>query len=549
MNRKETIPLLGFFLLNLLQAAFTDLTGDEALYWMHWNNLDWGFRDHPPAIGSLIGLGYSLFNNELGARLLVVVAGTMTIWLIYRLAQPKHLGLFALLILSMPFLNIYSFIATPDAPLLLGVVLYFSALKMFIEKQDWRNTLFLGVSMAIMVWSKYHGIIIIVFSLLPMRKFWFNGKYWMAALIGILLFSPHIIWQIANDLPTIKFHLNDRNSDAWELKHIFGYAGGQFLVFNPFVFVLVIYLMITQRAADLFEKSLRWIINGMLLLFFFNSFRGRVEPHWTAPLAIAIIYLIIKHWEVRPPRRKMIAGLVTITAFIFIGRLCMIVDVLPPLYKEFHRDKAKVLAVHQIAGELPVCFMNTYQLPSLYMFYNGGMAHSINNVEGGKNQYDYWNYNEFINEKPFLFVASYDAPGFAKDTVGGFVFDVRNYSDLPVMHDLILWTDEWLHHYHAGDTAMISASIINKNNYPVDLNNSVHTLRWRAIFNLEKFNEANEDIVIENLPTHLDPGESVRVVLKFAVPDRRGKNYVMIATQVDELPATYQSNKMRMMIE
>ena len=549
MKRKESLLLLGFFLLNLMQAAFTDLTGDEALYWMHWNNLDWGFRDHPPAIGTLIGMGYALFSNEIGARLLVVVAGTFTVWLTYKLTQPKRLWLFALLVLSMPFLNIYSFIATPDAPLLLGVVLYFTALKLFMEKQDACHTLFLGIAMAVMVWSKYHGVFIIVFSLLPLRKFWFNSKFWIAALTGIVLFSPHIIWQIANDLPTIKFHLNDRNSDAWELKHILGYAGGQFLVFNPFVFVLIIFVMISSKPANLFEKSLRWIINGLLILFFFNSFRGRVEPHWTAPLAIAMIYLIIKYWEARPPQRKMITGLSTIIALILMGRICMIVDILPPLYREFHRDKPKVLAIHQLAGELPVCFMNTYQLPSLYMFYNGGIAHSINNVEGGKNQYDYWNYNEAINKRPFLFVASYEAPGFTKDTVGKFAFDVMKYDDLPVMHGLKLWTDESLYHYHLGDSAGIAASIINKNSYAVNLNDSTYYIRWRAMFNHKKFNEANEDIVIENLPTHLEPGESVRVVMKFKVPECPGKNYLMIATQVDELPATYQSNKMRMMIE
>jgi hypothetical protein len=549
MKTQDKIFLFAFFLLNLLQATFTELTGDEALYWMHWQNLDWGFRDHPPMTAVMIGIGYSIIQSELGVRLLMVISNAILLVLIYRLVKPNKSIHYIALVLSIPFFTLYGFMATPDVSLLLATAFYLTVWKKFLDEQNNRNTLLLALAFAALMWSKYHGAFIILFTLLPIRKIWFSKHYWVAGVMGIVLYSPHIIWQITHDLPTIKFHLNDRNSDAMELKHILGYVGGQFAVFNPIVFIAAIVIMIRVKAQNSFEQSIRWMISGMLLFFLFDSFRGRVEIHWTAPLCIPVFYLLITRWNEIVPKKSLLAGLFVFAFIMLLGRIALIVDFVPQLYKEFHRDKQKMAAIKQLAGNSPVCFMNSYQNPSLYMFYSGGIAHAINNIEGGKNQYDYWNYNEYIHKKPFLFVASYEASGFGKDTVGRFVFDTKKYADLPVMHGLKIRTDEWLHHYHVGDTARIAASIMNTNRYALQLKNDMHSIRWKAMFNHKKHNEANPDLFVVNLPDALAAGETARIELKFVIPEIRGKNYLLFATQVDELPHTYQSNKLRVMID
>ncbi len=162
MKWQDKLFLFAFFLLNLFQAAFTELTGDEALYWMHWQNLDWGFRDHSPLTAVLIGIGYSLFQSELGVRLMMVIANTIMIILIWQLVQPKKRAHFFLLIFSFPILSVYGFIATPDVPLLLSVAFYFVIWKKFLIEQNTKNTLLLSLAPAAMVWSKYHGLFIII---------------------------------------------------------------------------------------------------------------------------------------------------------------------------------------------------------------------------------------------------------------------------------------------------------------------------------------------------------------------------------------------------
>jgi hypothetical protein len=540
--------LTAFFLLNLIQAGFTELTGDEALYWMHWNKLDWGFRDHPPAIAVMIGAGYNLLASELGVRLFVVFANAITVWLIYRLTKPTVWWHFVLIVLSVPVLNLYGFMATPDVPLILFTAAYLNIWRDFIQQQNNKNTIVLAVLMAAMVWSKYHGVLIILLLFVSQRRLWLNAKFWLAALAGIVLFSPHLIWQIVHDLPTIKFHINDRNSDAWELKHILGYAGGQLLVFNPWLLVTTLYMLFFVRANDDFTRSLKWLIGGLMGLFFINSFRGRVEPHWTAPAVVAAICLFMTHLSVLFSRKWWNYGLIVFAGLILVVRVGLVVDFIPQLYRDFHRDKSKMKALKSIAGDQPVCFMNSYQNPSLYMFYTGGIAHAINNTEGGKNQYDYWSQNTALHLQPFVFVASYDAPGFEHVTSDKHQFKIRRYNDLPILHGLKLWTDEWLHHFQPGDTATIGAWLINRNAYDLNLNDTNHSIQWKAMYNHKKPNEANELLKIIPMPDIIRSGDSIRVNLQFRIPDRAGKNFLLFATQVDELPPTYQSNKLRVMI-
>ncbi|MBQ8423556.1 MAG: hypothetical protein IJY36_04795 [Coprobacter sp.] len=52
--------LLVWWVLNLLQAAFTELAHDEAYYFIYAEKLDWGYFDHPPMTALLIALGNEL---------------------------------------------------------------------------------------------------------------------------------------------------------------------------------------------------------------------------------------------------------------------------------------------------------------------------------------------------------------------------------------------------------------------------------------------------------------------------------------------------------
>ena len=85
------IGLLIWALINGVQAYFTELDPDEAYYWMYSRHLDWGYFDHPPMVALMIHLGYRLFANELGVRLMTILMHAGTLFLIWQLAgKPKE---------------------------------------------------------------------------------------------------------------------------------------------------------------------------------------------------------------------------------------------------------------------------------------------------------------------------------------------------------------------------------------------------------------------------------------------------------------------------
>ena len=98
--------------LNLVQAAFTQLDPDEAYYWIYAQQLDWGYFDHPPAAALLIKLGTLLLPGELGVRFFIVLANALTLWVIWDLPDRPQRGraLYTLLalLLAMPFLHLAS---------------------------------------------------------------------------------------------------------------------------------------------------------------------------------------------------------------------------------------------------------------------------------------------------------------------------------------------------------------------------------------------------------------------------------------------------------
>ncbi|MCU0407984.1 MAG: glycosyltransferase family 39 protein, partial [Bacteroidales bacterium] len=197
---------LAFFLvtwgaLNLLQAAFTPLHNDEAYYWMYSRYPDWGYYDHPPMTAFLILIGYVLIKGELGVRLLVVAAELATLLLAWELTDEearKKKGaavLFASLVLLLPLFHVYGFIAVPDAPLLLFTALFLLLFRKFNFNPGTGPALLLGAAMACLVYSKYHGALVILLAMASAPAVLRKPAFYMSVLFSLLLFLPHIAWQ------------------------------------------------------------------------------------------------------------------------------------------------------------------------------------------------------------------------------------------------------------------------------------------------------------------------------------------------------------------
>ena len=133
-----------WLLLGLIQSGLTELQDDEAYYWVYSRFLDWGYFDHPPMIAVLIKMGYAIFPNEIGVRLVPLLLNILSLVLIDKLIDKKNSFLFYSIALSIVVLQLMGFIAVPDTPLIFFTALFFLCYKRFTQSPSGLSTLLLG---------------------------------------------------------------------------------------------------------------------------------------------------------------------------------------------------------------------------------------------------------------------------------------------------------------------------------------------------------------------------------------------------------------------
>lgn len=183
-----------WWIINVIQAGCTELANDEAYYYMFSQDLAWGYFDHPPMTALLVWLGH-FFWGELGVRLFFTVLQPIYLWVLWRIIRPERptvrdANLFVLVASAMPILQLYGFIAVPDGPLMLFTALYLLLFKRFTEKGRWSDALWMGVTIAALAYSKYHGALVVLFTVLSQIKIFKSPKFYVACLLALFLIRP-----------------------------------------------------------------------------------------------------------------------------------------------------------------------------------------------------------------------------------------------------------------------------------------------------------------------------------------------------------------------
>ncbi len=415
-NSKSFISPLFLFLviwlaINMIQSYFTELAHDEAYYWMFSKQLAWGYFDHPPMIALIIKIGYLLLKNELGVRLFICILGTGTLYLIYKLIDHpnKKLSFFIILTLSIGIVSTHvcGWIAIPDTPLFFFVAIFFYLYKKYLDEDNIRLTILIALVIALMLYSKYHGLLVIFFTLISNFSLFKRRSFWIIVALSVIFMIPHLLWQINNNFPTFNYHLIGRSSH-YKIDYTINYILGQLVTAGPLVAPIVIYCALKYKCTCQFEKSLKYNLAGTFIFFFLSSFRGPVEPHWTA---IAYIPLIILSYKSIIDNRKVKIWIQRLfwpsIIFAFFIRSALIYDFFPKswiLLNEFHGWDKWANEIKNAAKGRKVVFTNKYQFPSKYTFYTGEFAHSLNNINYRKNQYDIWDFEDSIQNKPVMLI-------------------------------------------------------------------------------------------------------------------------------------------------
>ncbi len=508
--------LIFWGVINLLQALFTPLISDESYYWMYSQNPDWGYFDHPPMISLLIKAGYSIFRNELGVRLLVVFCQLLTLLVIWQLTdeearQRKENVLLLIMIISiMPIINIYGFVAAPDSPLLLFTAVFVLIYKKFTEQDNWKNTLLLSMVMAAIMYSKYHGALVIILVILSNIKLLKNPKFYIAGIFAVVLFLPHIYWQYSNGFPSVKYHLAERVT-AFNITNVPEYFLNLLLILNPLIFPVCVYLMIKSKIKNTVERASYFVFIGFILFFFVASFRYHIEPQWMAAAAIPMIIIVFNNID---NKSKIAAYIKWVTVFllplIFFTRIALAADFLPIkfLKKQYHETRKWAKEIEQIAGDNPVVFTNSYQNASKYTFYTKKFAHSLNNLNYRKNQYDLWNFEEQIHGKDVLyiphFLSDYYKEKLTKYTLsyGDSIF-FRPYHDFQSLQRECIILDKELYFFSKRDMCTIKLTLFNPYPYQINLRHIEFPVVFQVAF-------INKGILMYN--KRIDLPEDIKVL-------------------------------------
>ena len=528
--------LFVFFLLlwagmNIFQAIFTEMMSDEAYYSMYGENPAWGYYDHPPAVGLMTFISGLFFGGNMSVRFATVVLQIFTVLTVWKLLGEKHpnaqkVTLFFIITASMVMFTAYGFITTPDVPFLFFTALFLLFYKKFLECDSWFNTLMLGLSMAGMTYSKYHAALVIGLIVLSHLKLLTRCKVWIAAVFALLLLIPHILWQFAMDFPALKYHLSERSS-SFKWGYFFEYIPNQLVVFNPPAFGAVIYILVKQKAGNVFERGLYFLIAGFLAFFWMMTFRGHVEPHWTVACTIPMIVLIYnRSLHNRKFMRFTTRWIAPCILLVMAARVLLITHLLPQ-HLDFYGKKERNDAIQTIAGQLPVAFTGSFQNPSDYHFFTKQEAFVLSSIHSRQTQFDIWQKEISHQGKP-VFICSYIDGKSAQYEVNGHVFwgyQAENFQSVNRLNIEFSLSEKEL---HTGDSLDIHFKIYNPTASDIHFHHAEFPVSCKIAYTAHTIDlydgKLNEDIDI------LKSGENLSGIFRTVVPPLPEGNYLLALT-------------------
>lgn len=244
-------------LLHLLTNSRYGYFIDELYYLACSEHLGLGYVDQPPVIGWMTWIVRGVLGDSLPAlRFLPAVFGAATVFaaggLVRELGGRRFAqALGALAVVASP---LYLFMNTILSMNALDALLWTAALWIVAriarldprapDAHSTRLWLGLGLVAGIGLENKlsflFFGFAILAAMLATPQRRWLRSRGpWLAAAVAILLFLPHIVWQVQYGFPTLEFVHNAATLKNRELApHAF--VATQALEAHPFGFVLVL---------------------------------------------------------------------------------------------------------------------------------------------------------------------------------------------------------------------------------------------------------------------------------------------------------------------
>ena len=381
-----------WWIANLVQAGFTELANDEAYYHMFAERLAWGYFDHPPVTALLVWAGERLFGGELGVRFFFTVLQPLYLWILWRLIRPADAGrrdaaLFVVVSAATLMLQLYGFIAVPDGPLMFTTALFLLTFKWFSENRR-RAWLWMGIAMALMAYSKYHGALVVLFALAANPRQLLRPALYSSGAVALLLLVPHLVWQYEHDWASFAYHLSGRNS-VFRPGYVVEFLANVLVVFNPFFVPLYVQAWRKVKPQTPVGRALKLLPVAFIVFFMLSSLRGYVQPQWVIVSCFGLVCVLFAYARRHPRTRRYVmrAGGVTV-GLIVLARLVMIFNPLGIRFEVFNNPESYAAIAAEVDGR-PVVFRYGYAVAAKYAFYTGGEAYCQPNIRYRTHQWQF----------------------------------------------------------------------------------------------------------------------------------------------------------------
>ena len=302
------VTALRLVLLPLYQTA---LGPDEAQYWYWGQDLAFGYYSKPPVIAWIIALPTALFGDHaFAARLLSPVligaAGLFLFGAARRLYGDRP-ALWTLILWHLtPAVMLGATIVSTDVPLLLCWSAALYALVRLTEG-DRRFALLLGAALGFGLLSKYAMIYWLIglglaLALSPRARAARPVPLFGAITLGLLVFSPNVLWNLANGMQTVG-HTAD-NADwrgGLQWSELTQFLGDQLGVVGPLVFLALLGALVaalrTRRDPDVLLAS---FVLPPLLVISAQALLSRANANWAMtayPAALILVPPVLIRWR------------------------------------------------------------------------------------------------------------------------------------------------------------------------------------------------------------------------------------------------------------
>lgn len=247
MPKRSLLPLAGIAFLKLAFHLATvrgyGLFRDELYYLASTDHLAWGYVEHPPLSIALLALSRTVLGDSLIAtRWLPALAGAATVFIAGLIVRELGGGrraelLAALAVLIMPtYLAMGHFFSMNGFDIFFWALLSWIAVRVLLRDES-RGWLAFGVVAGIGLMNKISvgflaGGLTLGLVLTSQRSQLLRPQLWLGGIIALLIFLPHLVWQVQNDWPTLEFQSNARADKNLSLSAL-DYASEQVLMANP----------------------------------------------------------------------------------------------------------------------------------------------------------------------------------------------------------------------------------------------------------------------------------------------------------------------------